>query len=144
MPLVRRITGDMTNGEVKNLVAMATEIEHDRLESFIVVAFKHNGPGNHEVVITSNLGTGNLMSGLLMLGVQSVSAAEGMVTDVNTQPPAKVTHVHSGVRFRGFPFGWMRHTRLPCSAVGSPHLGTGCHAAVVCRAGHAEVKRSSP
>lgn len=109
----RRVDGNMTNGETRNLAAIASEIDPETLEAFVIIAWQHHAPHKHEVIVTSNVSDSvGAVTGLLMLAMQCASGLED-TEHASTEDSNISSRYCSDVRSRFWPFRRKRDTRLP-------------------------------
>lgn len=100
-----RVDGGMTNGEVKTLVAMASEVQPTEVEAFIVLAFKHVSPHEHELIVSSNISDSvTAINRLLFLGMQTSATLEDTGRE-RTQDDCKSIRLCTHLGHRWFPFG---------------------------------------
>jgi hypothetical protein len=103
---VEHSTGQLTNGEARTLAAMACEENPETLEVFLVIAFRHNDPGVHSVIVSGNIThSGEAVMGLLSLAAETVQGSGNTVKDYAPgQTDNKILRFCGHIRTRGFPF----------------------------------------
>lgn len=50
-----RVPGDLTYGEARTMAAVASGDDPEGIEVWAVITFNHRSPGQHDLVITSNV-----------------------------------------------------------------------------------------